>query len=456
MQNITTTGTDNSHLAGGTTGVTTPATMTDMGVTAQPTTANPNVTGTGLSLKGYDRSKIYFESLLQDPLTNNKNLIEPIEVDSNKAKYAGDKFFVKAKPAGDVGKAADSVTMEYIQALQGVAIEGNGNMYTGQEETKRVKYITVFANDSARPLSSFGFGIDKLGQDYWKMNDSDRKLLSQWLGETNGMYMRQGLCEIYSHNLTKAPISAVQGINPNIMFAEKVNVAPAAGNSGTTDGIVKYDSTYTDFAGGVVAGGAAVTAANNHLTVPQLLWAGDVASQKKFIQPVPIAGKKLYLLYTSREEVRRLRSANVTDSYAEYYLQGSALARVQDIVPQAEMVIGDVIVAVDDRAPTVDLSGAHPTFGYVAQGRADGRATPGADMYNVNILLGANALIEYERAMPDFKTEEDNYTQDQGTLIYECIGYNLTVWDVHPDFRDDDSARNEGSILILTSREESI
>ena len=444
-QNITTNGTDNVYLGGGTTGVRTPATLDDMHVSG------------GLSLKGYDRSKIYFESLLQDPLTNNKNLIEPIKVDSNKAVYSGDRFFVKAKPAGEVGKAADSVTMEYIQALQEGAIEGNGQKYTGQEETKRVKYVTVYANDTARPLSSFGFGIDKLGQDYWKMNDSDRKLLSQWLGETNGMYMRQALCEIYSDNLTASPINATQGINPNVMFIEDVDVAAVPGTStAVADGVVAYSHTATEFAGGVIAGAGAITPANNHLTVPGLLYASDIASQNKYMIPVPIGGKNLYLLYTSREESRYLRSASNNDTYAEYYLQGSALARVQDVVPEAEMVIGDIIVAIDDRCPTLDTSGSTPVFGYQKQGRVDGRVGKGAASFNVNILLGANALITYERAMPDFKTEEDNYTQDQGTLIYECIGYNLTVWDVDTANQTDTSARNEGSMLILTSKESSI
>ena len=407
----------------------------------------------GLGLKGYDRSKIYFESLKYDVLTGNQNIIEFVETDTNgkNAKPVGDKYITKVTPNKDVGNAASSVVMEYVKAISGNAIEGNNAPYIGTEAVKDVMYTTAYANDYGRTIASFGFGVDKLEQDWWKLSDVDRKLLSQWIGETNGYYSRQALCEGISNNLKISPINRHLVLNPNSYLAGTGPIA-TGGDMGTYIG---------NFQGAL----SGVTGA--HLDVPEIIKIADIASQDKYIQPIDINGKKLYGLLTAREEVRRLRSAGTgTNSYAEYYLQGSALARVTDVVPEAAMVIGDIIIIPDDRAPSIyAVTGVH-YFGYVKQGRTSTRnnpdgSTPGTNdaTFNVNILLGAGALLQYDRSMPDFKTQLDDYGRDVGTLIHACTGFVLPLWS--DDNYTDESPYtgmpiNEGSMLIVTSREETI
>lgn len=434
----TTTSNATQPLDNGTTGVKQAQTYDSMGVEA------------GMSIRGYDRTKIYFESLQQDPIMNNMNLIEPIKVESGEGSLkSADKIIVKAKPNKDVGKAADSVVLEYVQALQLGSLNGNDVDYAGNEETKRVKYLTVYANDAARPLSSWGFGIDKLGQDWWQIDAQDRKLLSQWLGETNGLFARQAFCEKYSENLAESPINATLGINPNVIFAEPVTVTTQV-----VEGVATYDANLATFTANIVAGGGATTPADNHLTVPRVLKICDIMSQRLYISPIPVAGKMCYKMHASREEMRYLRSKDNAESYAESYIQGSALARVSEIVPEAELMIGDMIICTDDRAPSMSTNGAAVSFGYMKQGRNDSRVAPAADSFNVNIAMGANALVCYEREMASFKTDDDNYGKNKGTLIYECIGYNLTIWDLDPANQTSATAANEGSVLILTAREQ--
>ena len=395
----------------------------------------------GLGLHAYDRSKIYMESLKYDILTGNQNLIEVVETETNgNTKITGDKFITKVTPNGDVGTAATDVTLEYVKAIAEDAIEGNGTAYIGNESIKDVLYTKAYANDYARPIASFGFGIDKLEQDWWKLSDVDRKLLSQWLGETNGYYSRQALCEGVSSNLTKAPINLTSALmNPNSYIV-------GAGGS------VAYGINEAAYKANIQT--AFDTGTASHLTVPVIVELGDVAQLDAYIKPVTIDGKNLYGLLTSREEVRQLRSADNTSSYAEYYLQGSALARVQDIVPEADMVIGDVIIIPDDRAPDVDSTdGASFSFGYVKQGRTSTRTTAtaaGHSYLNVNILLGANALLQYDRSMPDFKTQLDDYGRDVGTLIHACSGFVLPIW---TDDTASETPRYEGGMLVFTKKE---
>jgi len=394
----------------------------------------------GMTLHAMDRGKIYYEALKMDVLTGNMNLIDVVETDTTgKAKIKGDKFITKVTPNADFGKAAQDVTLEYIKAIQGDGVEGNANAYIGEEVVVEALYTRAYANDFAIPLASFGFGIDKLEQDWWKLNDSDRKLLSQWIGEMLGYYSRQALCEGYSNNLTKSPISRTLILNPN-------SYVPTVGAIPFTTDMATYQADVATALGGLTA--------PVHLDVPTLVEAADVASQDKYMRPVDIDGKKLYGLLTSREEVRFLRSADQANTYAEYYLQGSALARVMDVVPEAAMVIGDVIIIPDDRAPTITTDGSSNTFGYVKAGRVSTRAkaTDPGSHFNVNILLGANALLQYDRTLPDFKEQKDDYGRDLGTLVHACSGFSLPMF-------DKDTAGipvQEGSMLIFSSRESTI
>ena len=169
------------------------------------------------------------------------------------------------------------------------------------------------------------------------------------------------------------------------------------------------------------------------------------------MKPLKVMGKSLYVLYTSAEEIRIMRNAKATGSYAESFLEAAAFAEVAKIIPEATMVVGNIVLCLDERASTMK---GDSTFGYKLQGRGSSRMAAAADVYNVNVLVGAESLIEYQREMVNFNEQKDDYERFLGTLIRENSGCTLPNFNL--DTETDTSIQNEGSMLVLTSREKNI
>jgi hypothetical protein len=428
---------------------------TPLGMTAASTLSDAGATA--LDRKGWFRNKIYMESVKNDVYIGNKNLIHPLEIDSStaKQKVSTDKMVIKVTAGKDgIDEGMKEVTLAMSLSLQNDAINGNASAYIGNEEQRRYQFATTYANDFANPLASFGFGIDKLAQNWLNVDKTDSALLSQWHGETKGLHVRQAYCETISENLEEAPISATAKFNPNMMLAEDLT-------SGTdvVNGIITYDSTVGTYDDNIVAAAVAATPADNHTTIAQIIELADVASQHFYIKPLMIDGKAMYKYVVAPEELRRLRNSTIADSYAKNYIDGSALARVSAIVPEAELVIGDIIVCQDIRNPTLQATGGNASFGYQLQGRRSSRhgtdysAGTVATM-NVNVLCGAESLVDFTRDMVDFREQDDDYGRNKGELIRECSGMTLPIFD--NDTPTDTSVRYEGGLLVLTSRESNI
>jgi len=160
----------------------------------------------------------------------------------------------------------------------------------------------------------------------------------------------------------------------------------------------------------------------------------------------------MYKFNIAPEEKRLMLDSKASGSYASDYISGSALARVKEIVPEALLVIGNIIICEDVRNPTFIASSA--TWGYLGQGKSSTRAAASLGTHNVNVLCGAEAVMDYERDMIDFREQKDDYGRYLGTLIRETSGVSLPIFD--KDTKTDTSAQYEGSMLVLTSRESDI
>lgn len=408
---------------------------------------SPNLTAqgvaAGMTLHGKNRSKLFHEAVKSDEIMGNEGLIEFV----GQAKKgdiltsSGSNMFIRAT-SQEYGDAAKDITFVRTDNIIDDSIDGNATKYTGAESVTSTRYATVSANDVARPLADFGWGIDKLDTDWWGLNQDKRRLLTQWLGERKGFHLREAICEVISGNLTAAPISLSKAINPNVLFV---------------DGLVKpvYDSTLATFTGNIATGSTSVTAGDNHLTIRGLLDIGALAVEN-YIKPLNIAGGEYYIMWTSNEEIIRLRDSSLQGSIAKDYINAQIPKSVQELVPAAKLIVDKIVLCVDTRCPTMAVSGGGAiTFGYVKQGRQSTRhaVTGGADgaTYNVNMLMGADAVLMYERTMPNFKQQSDDYGRELGHLIHSCYGYQTCIWD--KDTKTDTSARAEGSLLVLTSRQ---
>ena len=98
--------------------------------------------------------------------------------------------------------------------------------------------------------------------------------------------------------------------------------------------------------------------------------------------------------------------------------------------------------------------------GYQLQGRGSSRHAPESDadteVMNVNVLCGAESIVEYTREMVDFREQDDDYGRNLGELIRECSGCTLPTFDVDNAAKTATSVQYEGGLLVLTSRESNI
>jgi len=408
---------------------------TPLGMTPETNLAGKGVSA-GLQSRAWMRSKVALETLQGDAYTGNKNLTDTIELESNKGnlKVNSDKMYIKIIKGKDVQESDISVTIALQNAIDDGAINGNGTAYIGQESTLNYKYSSAYANDWARPIASFGFGIDHQNQNWLTVSNGHKAALKRWHAETKGLHIRQAICETISENLEAAPISLTPAINPNFAFAET--------------GVVAYDSTLADFKTAIQTASGLITIADNHLTVPQVLELADIASLDMYIKPLMIDGKSMYKLMVAPEEMRGLLDSQTAGTYAKDYIAGSALARVQAIVPEADLVIRNIMICEDVRNPTFKSSDT--SWGYLGQGRSSTRAAAAAGVYNVNVLCGAEMIMDYERDMVDFRDQDDDYGRNKGLLIRENSGCVLPIFD--KDTPTDATAQYEGSMLVLTSR----
>lgn len=412
-------------------GMTSPSSLDGMGV------------DTGL-LRTLWEGRAYIESLLSDPLFSNEHLISPIDMNQGNSIGMDGKFFVDITPA-DTG--ARTVTLAFLRALDDASEDGNSSAYIGQEENLRMKYAKFYANDWARNVASFGYGIDKRELEHYGPYENIMKLLWQWFGEWRGFSARHAACENISHNLTAAPISLTATPNGHIYF-------PVLSDSQQPT-FVTNTGEYAEHLGdaATLAGASRTT---NVLTVAGILDMIDLA-RRNYQMPGEVAGRSVYLFACSPKQILRLKKPSTTDAIADYWVDGGAAFKdISNIVPNVEGMIDNCVIIRDDRAPTYTLGGSNSawtnTFGYLEPGRNDGRTTSvAATAFDVNVLYGERSLAKYEPQQPMFRDQKDDYDKDQGDMIVGACGYQTCRWDIDTA-SDSDKAQQEGCSLVLTNR----
>jgi len=421
---------------------------TPLGLTSPATLADQSV-DTALVQKRWNDSKLYMESLQEDPLFNSMGVTNPVKVGSGKnvISMPRDAFFIDCTPKDKKGKAARSVELIFLAALDDDPIEGRTSL-VGSEATLEMKFTTAYANDWKMGVTEDTYGIDFRELELaYGVYGQIRPLLGQWLGELRGYYARAALNTNISPNLTSAPISLTAGLNPNWFFPE-LSVANQPDFSATAD----------TFENNVGAAAASTTYTDNRLTVPTLLKAIRYAQDTKYIMPAMIGNSKMYGLFACPDEFDFLRDPSQTNSWGRYWRDVAATEDLNKVIPGTRMVIAEELaVARDPRYSTMTLSGNASdytlTFGYLKCGRTTTRATStGANYFNVNPFLGAGALVKYEPEPPHYENQDDSYKQYEGTGLFGGLGYLTPRWNLDSGDQTDNSMQQESSMMILTGR----
>lgn len=417
-------------------GMTSPKTLTGMTV------------NTGLLQKKWLDNMIYMESVQGDAILGNGDLIKPIEVEGSKAKVPMlDSMMIDVTPKDKKGKSARSVEVVFLKSLDMAPREGNAEGLLGYEDEAALKYTTLYANDWAGGLTEQMFGIDYRELAPYGIDEKTRALLSQWLSEVRGLYVRQAFMTGISQNLAKAPVSLTAGLTanwylPGLTFANQPS----------------YDSTLADLENNIGAKCTSAYGSSNHFNVPECLKLIDYARDEKYIEGVTVNGKQMYVLYLCTDEMRNMLDPSVSNSWGAYYQNTAAIQDVQKVVPAAQVVIGDeLILARDPRYVTMALTGNASdytmTFGYLKAGRVSTRhSTRSSGYFNVNILAGRGSLGIYEPEAPHFEEQKDEHGKFVSTGLFGGVGYKAIKWDLDSASQTDNTAQQEGFINVITSR----
>ncbi len=415
------------------------ATSSGVGIQVQPNIATLDVDG-ALLRKGW-AAKTYIESLQQEPLLQNANIMETIKV--GKSPEALPTASIIDVSADSASKSARSVTLQFLRALDDTGGTGNASTPLGSEETLRLKAASFYSNDWFHAVTSEQYGIDFRELSPTKIYSQLPALLKQWRGELEGYYLRSAIIETRSPNLTSAPTSLAQPLNPNWYV-------PGATTQPT------YDSTASDHEDNIGDVLSAVTSTNCKLTPSRILALGDYL-EESYIKPTMVNGMPVYRLYLSADEIRYNLDPSQTGSWAAYFNTSSACKEVNDVIPGSIGMIGDKIVCIRDvRCPTLTMSGTSAdwtaTVGYMMQGRNDGRTTgrTANTHFNLNYVLGGTAIGKYVSEADHFEEQKDQYDKIKAIAYIGAFGYCLVNWDV--DTATDASMQSEGTFVIPTQR----
>ncbi len=269
-------------------------------------------------------SEIYLEALLVEPLLNNPTLTADIGP-GNDGQKVPEKIFMNVSMGVADAKGVRDIVLSFLKALSGTGLFGrNTSDQAGAEEQMVLKYCKFFSNDWSHAVASETFGIDFRELSPYEIYVKAKPLLAQWLGELDGLFARQALNETRSQNLTDAPVSQTQPINPNVWIPEATDPTPTY--NGDPDNY--EDNVVTALASGNV------TAANCHFTIGNLLELSDHGADI-YIKPMAIGGYDVYLLMMHPDEYRRMINPATTASWAAFYKDVAATSDIAAAVPGA-------------------------------------------------------------------------------------------------------------------------
>lgn len=389
-------------------------------------------------------NQIYLESLQEEPLFNSPAIIEEIKPGPRTAPIPG-KVILNVTPTGDNAKANRKVTLQFLKSMSGTGRFGNAERQLGYEEQLVQKYAQFYANDWSHAGSGENYGIDFRESSATQIFNQIKPLLAQWKGELDGYFFRSAIMETRSPNLAKAPLSLGQPLNPNWFLPGLA-----------TNNQPEYSAAAATLEDNVGAALTSVTADDNIFNVQRLLTLGDYL-QDQYIKPVHLMGRDLYLLCLHPDEVRYNIDPSRTDSWAKYWIDAASLGDIAKVIPGTVGLVGEKVLCVrDQRCPTLTLSGTSADYtlsiGYLQQGRNDNRATGRTDNihFNLNYVLGAEAIGKYESEMPHYEEQRDEYGKIYGISFTGAFGCALVSWDV--DTATDSSIQSEGTYVCPTQR----
>ena len=368
-------------------------------------------------------------------------------------------FETKSVPMGSIvaqvkpkQKGSWKQTITLLNNLSDAPTEGRDDQM-GNEEDFTHKFLTVYAHNYSHAVPTENYGLDEWTSSAYNILDEVTPALGLYHKEIEGQYKREALCERYSGNLTKAPVSLTQEINSNVFICG----VPIASQPA-------FSNTPSTWAANIEASATAApttSKTDNQLnSLSKLNQISYFASHTKLIEPLMLGGKSYYVLSVPSDQMLFLMDPNTSTSFAAIAANADTRGPGNLNFSQTVIPYGNLLIVSDDRYPTasINITASTVSFGYKGAGTTDGRAAAGTGagttdytedthVWSCGFLMGPGALFQYDLNPLHYEEETQNYGQVTGIGAFRTTGWQLAEYDAETP--SDSTRLNQSSILCL-------
>jgi len=327
-----------------------------------------------------------------------------------------------------------SVVMTLSTNLKKAPQEGTSEDMLGNGDEFEYLYLTAYYNEVKKAVKFNQWGYD--------FNDTEhlghvkaygKKLMTFWQ-EHNSLRYEQAAWLGFSPELTKAPTSQTQTLNPNWAIPGLATSSYPTWDVDTiteTDGSQDSNNWYPDryysgngtfienLAAAMLSGSGVTATPTATPTIDNLLEMINWMDENIVVEPISLDGNKQTRIFKVTSSVYNwMMNPNNSGSIMEYWEATAAYADKRPYIPgEMGRLFGNYVVVKDMRAPTLTVAGSVGsytiTFGWQFPGgttndqrnRTAWSATSGSENYVFHgcMFIGAEALCRYTR---------DGYTDD--------------------------------------------
>jgi hypothetical protein len=334
--------------------------------------------------------------------------------------------------------------------LTGVGVTGN-DFAIGQEERPVTRATRIYRNDLRKPVTTPQYGVRALDAKGYKLYEQHVDDLGPWNKEHYGLEIRQAILETYGETLVYGDTAAACVRNWNMnMFVCGLPLRDARPT---------YNSTVADYTTNIVgkvndSGGGDIKTPHvgQTLNIPNLDNISNFAMNRRIARlNIPgVTGGRGYIVTISELQANYLGSP----AWSERNL--GAVHITKAALPEKVMnwpgVIGaykDLLIVVDPRQPTIDITGTSQphglSAGYMWMGDNDQRNRDQDTVLDTVFILGNGSFIDWYPEKLHFVFQLDDYTKIKGVATALVRGVQTPV------YTDDNTANPEqfGSAVAL-------
>jgi hypothetical protein len=346
------------------------------------------------------------------------------------------------------------LTLPMLLRLKGAAQLGTAQDMLGNEETLRMKFLTVYHNEVKKSVASYGWGESYDDVAWMGIYSQITPLMVEYFKELRGRRIREATILRFAEELTLPGVQAAQQFTPNVFIP---NTDPASldtyeANTLTltsptfpayyafSDGTTQIDATINSIATALKTATITWTKPEyTYLDVPTLL-AIDVWCRKtRLMEPMAFGNQPTFVFLIPDEQMNNLLNPFGTASVGKVWNQMKMLTDFESAIPDARFRVGSLLCVTEERTPTLTVTGTTNNWiltpGFVNPGNEFGGlnttafATASNWVFQVGSIYGKGALVEWIHQHLKYATEQTEYTKIQGKGAYQLAGIQQAVYD---------------------------